>query len=150
MKTLRSFKSRLLQRYQKVSISGNGLTGLPSKIIFLDLTNTFVVGTQRNRLTESIILSTHSIGFRGQISILEHEKRPLCKYLFRKFGYFISTSSNAFCQIIFKSCNTFDKSVIDDFGIIYEQKWKIGKTYLLQMCQNVSSSEKVIITLTLK
>ena len=32
------------------------------------------VGTQKNRLTEMILLSTHNIGFKGQITILEHAK----------------------------------------------------------------------------
>ena len=30
------------------------------------------MGTQKNRLTETILLSTHNIGLAGQIRILEH------------------------------------------------------------------------------
>ena len=33
------------------------------------------MGTQKNRLGETILLSTHNIGFGGQIRILEHAKR---------------------------------------------------------------------------
>ena len=36
-----------------------------------------------NRLTEMILLSTHNIGFEGQISILEHAKSPLSRALQR-------------------------------------------------------------------
>ena len=34
-----------------------------------DSTKPYVVGTQKNRLTETILLSTHNIGFQGQIRI---------------------------------------------------------------------------------
>ena len=37
--------------------------------------------TQKNRITETILLSTHNIGFGGQIRILEHEKRSLFRLL---------------------------------------------------------------------
>ena len=39
------------------------------------------MGTQNNRLTETILLSTHNIGLDGQIMILEHAKRPLSRAL---------------------------------------------------------------------
>ena len=39
------------------------------------------MGTQKSRLTETIILSTHNIGFEGQIRILEHEQCPLSRAL---------------------------------------------------------------------
>ena len=45
------------------------------------LIKTYVVGTQKNFLTEMILLSTHTIGFGGQIRILEHEKRSLSSAL---------------------------------------------------------------------
>ena len=47
-------------------------------------TKSYVVGTQKNRLTETILLSTHNIGFECQIRILEHEKCPISRALFRK------------------------------------------------------------------
>ena len=34
----------------------------------------YVVCTQKNRLTETLLLSTHDIGFECRIGILEHEK----------------------------------------------------------------------------
>ena len=46
-------------------------------ISILALIKTYVVGTQKNRLTETILLSTHNIGFGDQISMLEREKRIL-------------------------------------------------------------------------
>ena len=48
-------------------------------ISLLALIEIDVVGTQKNRLTETILLSTHNIGFGGQIRILEHEKRSLSR-----------------------------------------------------------------------
>ena len=36
-------------------------------------TKPYVVGTQKKHLTETILLSTHNIGFECQIRILEHE-----------------------------------------------------------------------------
>ena len=50
-------------------------------ISILALIKTFVVGTQKNRLTETIILSTHNIGFGGQIRSLKHTKRSLSRDL---------------------------------------------------------------------
>ena len=44
-------------------------------ISLLALIKTYGVGTQKNRLTETILWSTYNIGFGGQIRILEHEKR---------------------------------------------------------------------------
>ena len=40
-----------------------------------------MVGTQKNRLNETILLSTHNIGFECQMRILEHEKLPLSRAL---------------------------------------------------------------------
>ena len=37
--------------------------------------------SQKNRLTETILLSTHNKGLEGQIRILEHAKRPLSRAL---------------------------------------------------------------------
>ena len=45
----------------------------------LAIIKTYVVCTQNDRLTEMILLSTHNIGFGGQIRILEHEKHSLYK-----------------------------------------------------------------------
>ena len=45
-------------------------------ISYLALIQTYVVGTPKNRLAETILLSTHNIGFGGQISILEQENPP--------------------------------------------------------------------------
>ena len=39
-------------------------------------------GTQKNCLTETNLLSTHNIGFEGQIRILEHAKRSLSRALY--------------------------------------------------------------------
>ena len=39
------------------------------------------MGTQKNRLTATILLSTYNKRFEGQTSILEHAKRPLSKAL---------------------------------------------------------------------
>ena len=39
------------------------------------------MGTPKNCLSETILLSTHNIGLYGQIRILEHEKRPLSRAL---------------------------------------------------------------------
>ena len=50
-------------------------------ISLLALIKTYAVGTQQNRLSETILLSTHNIGFKGQIRILEHENRSLCRAL---------------------------------------------------------------------
>ena len=44
-------------------------------------TKSYVVGTQMNRLTEMISLSTHNIGFDCQIRILDHETCPLSRAL---------------------------------------------------------------------
>ena len=41
------------------------------------------MATQKNRLTETILLSTYNIGFECQIRILEHEKCPLSRALQR-------------------------------------------------------------------
>ena len=38
----------------------------------------YVVGTQNNRFSETIFLSTHSIGLDIQIRILEHKELCLC------------------------------------------------------------------------
>ena len=54
---------------------------LSSMISLLALIITYVVGTQKNRLTETILLSTHNIGFGSQIRILEHDKYPLSRAL---------------------------------------------------------------------
>ena len=50
-------------------------------ISLLALIKTYIVGTQKNRLTEKILLSTHTIGFEGWTNILEHEKRSLSRAL---------------------------------------------------------------------
>ena len=39
------------------------------------------MGTQKNRLTETILLSPHNIGLEGQIRILEHSKHPFSRAL---------------------------------------------------------------------
>ena len=39
------------------------------------------MGTQKNRLTELILLSTCNIGFGGRIRFLQHAKRPLSRAL---------------------------------------------------------------------
>ena len=39
------------------------------------------MGTQTNRLTDAIILSTNNKGLKGQIRILEHAKRLLSRAL---------------------------------------------------------------------
>ena len=36
---------------------------------------------KKNRLTETIMVSTHNIGLEGQIEILQHAKRPLFRAL---------------------------------------------------------------------
>ena len=41
------------------------------------------MGTQKNRLTETIILSTHNIGLEGQIRILELAKHSLSRGLIK-------------------------------------------------------------------
>ena len=41
------------------------------------------MGTQKNRLTETILLSTHNKGFKRQITILEHAKRRLSRALYK-------------------------------------------------------------------
>ena len=43
------------------------------------------VGTQKNRLTETILLSTHNIELEDQIGILENTKRPLSRALLTMF-----------------------------------------------------------------
>ena len=45
-------------------------------------TNPYDVGTLKNRLTETILLSTHSIEFKGEMTILEPAKRPLSRALY--------------------------------------------------------------------
>ena len=44
-------------------------------------TKSYVVGTQKNRLTDTILWSTLNIGFECQIRILEHENIPLSRAL---------------------------------------------------------------------
>ena len=44
-------------------------------------TKPYAVGTKKNRLNETILLSTHNIGLEGQIRILKHAKRPLSRAL---------------------------------------------------------------------
>ena len=39
-----------------------------SKIIFVNLIKTYVVGAHQNRLGEAILMSTHNIGFYEEIS----------------------------------------------------------------------------------
>ena len=39
------------------------------------------VGTQKNHLTETILLSTHNIGLEDQLWMLKHGKLPLCRAL---------------------------------------------------------------------
>ena len=39
------------------------------------------MGTQKNRLIETILLSTHNIGLEGQIRIKGHAKCPLSRVL---------------------------------------------------------------------
>ena len=41
----------------------------------------YVVGTQKNHLTQAILLSTHSIGLEGQIRIFKYAKHPLSRAL---------------------------------------------------------------------
>ena len=55
--------------------------GFSHMISLLALIKTYGVGTQKNRLTETILLSTHNIGFGSQISNLGHEKRSLSRDL---------------------------------------------------------------------
>ena len=47
---------------------------------------TYVVDTQKNHLIVVVLLSTHNIGFGGQIRILKHAKRPLSRSLI--YDYF--------------------------------------------------------------
>ena len=47
----------------------------------------YVVHTQKNRLTETILLSTHNIGLDGQKMNSEHEKRPLSRALQEMFYF---------------------------------------------------------------
>ena len=49
--------------------------------LFYFPTKPYDVGTQKNRLTEMIPLSTHNIGLEGQRRILEHAKLPLSRAL---------------------------------------------------------------------
>ena len=48
------------------------------------LSETYVVGTQKNRLIETILLSTHKIGLEDQIRILEHAKHSISRALKNK------------------------------------------------------------------
>ena len=49
--------------------------------LFYHPTKPYDVGTQKNRLSATIILSTHNIGYEGQIRILAHANRPLSRAL---------------------------------------------------------------------
>ena len=51
------------------------------------------MGTQKNRLTETILLSTHNIGFGCRIKILEHEKRSLSGALHATTGASVADES---------------------------------------------------------
>ena len=55
----------------------------------------FNVGTQKNHLNETIILSTHNIGLEGQIRILEHAKRPLSR-TYKPFPVYKKSSADNF------------------------------------------------------
>ena len=49
-------------------------------ISLLALIKTYVVGTQKNRLIETILLSTHNIGFGGQMSMKNTPYLELCSF----------------------------------------------------------------------
>ena len=44
-------------------------------------TKPYIVGTRKNRLTETILLSTHNIGLADKISSLEQANRSLSRAL---------------------------------------------------------------------
>ena len=63
---------------------------------------TYVMDTQKNRLTETILLSTHNIGFGGQMRILEHEKRSLSTALV----CFVTASGGLYSVFVIHKCYT--------------------------------------------
>ena len=67
-------KSELDQHYSEVQIK-RGIQLFSQHYLYYYSNNPYVVGTQKNRLTETILLSTHNIGFNGQNISLGHAKR---------------------------------------------------------------------------
>ena len=54
-----------------------GLQVFPPQFLAYYQTKPYVVATQKNLLSEKIIMRTHNTGFWGQLRILEHEIRPI-------------------------------------------------------------------------
>ena len=80
MKT--AYTQALLNRY--CCLRGpdkEGYSALFPQFLSYYLSKPNVVGTQKNRFTETLLLGTHNIGLEGPKRILEHAKRSLSRSL---------------------------------------------------------------------
>ena len=90
--------------------------GLSYIISHLALINTYAVGTQKNRLIETILLITHNIGFEGQIRILDHERPYLSRALLfcRAIELIVQEYSPCLQQHICTSQNTITSELLEN------------------------------------
>ena len=68
----------IVHTFTEVQIRGSAQVISPQYLFYYP-TKPYDEGTQKNRLIETILLSTHNIGLEGQIRILEQAKRPLSR-----------------------------------------------------------------------
>ena len=69
------------------------------------------MGTQKNRLTETILLSTHNIGLEGQKRVLEYAKCPLYRALVTSYNTNYYTPTYLLVQLL--SCtNTTQQGIL--------------------------------------